>query len=77
MRKKPGLTIVVVIPNGATSCASAPIHPSNPALDAAYTDEYSKPRLKTKNLLEAHADVHKVDVPIYFCILKTNLSFKF
>jgi hypothetical protein len=43
VRKKPGLTTVVRIPNGSISSASAPIHPSSPNFDAAYTEEYGKP----------------------------------
>ena len=35
--------IVAWIPNGAISCRNAVIQPSSPALDAAYTEEYSKP----------------------------------
>ena len=31
------------MPNGSTSWARAPIHPSSPNFDAAYTDEYGKP----------------------------------
>jgi hypothetical protein len=43
VRNQPGLTIVVWIPNGATSWASTDIRPSSPNFDAAYTDEYSNP----------------------------------
>ena len=34
MRKNPGLTIVVVMPNGATSACSDSIQPSRPNFDA-------------------------------------------
>ena len=43
MRKKPGLTTVVVMPNGATSACSDSIQPSRPNFDAAYADTKSKP----------------------------------
>src|SRR6185295_1494203 len=40
--KKPGLTIVVLIPNGETSVCNACINPSNPNLDAEYALQNSK-----------------------------------
>src|SRR2546423_13257226 len=43
VRKKPGLTIVVVMPNGATSACSDSIHPSTPNFDAEYAVQNSKP----------------------------------
>ena len=43
MRKKPGLTTVVWMPNGSISGASDSIHPSTPNFEAAYAVPYSKP----------------------------------
>src|SRR5258708_34764920 len=43
VRKKPGLTMVVVMPNGATSGCSDSIQPSRPNFDAAYAEQNSKP----------------------------------
>ena len=43
MRKKPGFTIVVWMPNGSSSGASDAIQPSTPNFDAAYALQYSNP----------------------------------
>src|SRR4029077_20718252 len=43
VRKNPGLTIVVLMPNGATSAWSGSIQPSRPNFDAAYAVPNSKP----------------------------------
>src|SRR6266403_3126371 len=43
VRKNPGLTMVVVMPNGATSGCSDSIQPSRPNFDAAYAEQNSKP----------------------------------
>lgn len=43
MRKKPGFTMVVVMPNGATSFCSDSIQPSSPNFDAAYAVQNSNP----------------------------------
>ena len=38
-----GLRIVVWIPNGATTCSTAPIQPATPKFEAEEFEEYSKP----------------------------------
>ena len=43
MRKKPGSTIVVSIPNGSISNLSDSIHPSRPNFDAAYAEQNACP----------------------------------
>src|SRR3984893_17442595 len=43
VRKNPGLTMVVVMPNGPTSACSDSIQPSRPNFDAAYAEQNSKP----------------------------------
>src|SRR5258707_15079551 len=43
VRKNPGLTMVVVMPDGATSGCSDSIQPSRPNFDAAYAEQNSKP----------------------------------
>ena len=45
MRKKPGSTSIVRIPNGATSGASDSIQPSTPNFDAAYAVRNSPPTM--------------------------------
>jgi hypothetical protein len=45
VRKKPGSTIIVRIPNGATSGASDSIQPSTPNFDAAYALKNSPPTM--------------------------------
>src|SRR6266478_2436582 len=43
VRKNPGLTMVVVTPNGATSCCSDSIQPSTPNFAAAYAEQNANP----------------------------------
>src|SRR6476661_2829112 len=43
VRKNPGLTIVVLIPNGATSACNDSIQPSSPNFEAAYAVPNLKP----------------------------------
>jgi hypothetical protein len=43
VRKRPGLTIVVVMANGSTSCCSESSQPSSPCFHAACGEQNSKP----------------------------------
>src|SRR3989449_11108661 len=52
VRKNPGLTMVVVMPNGPTSCCSDSIQPSRPNFDAAYAEQNAKPTMPAVDEIE-------------------------
>src|SRR2546425_9896471 len=52
VRKNPGLTMVVVMPNGAISCCSDSIQPSRPNFAAAYAEQNANPTMPAVDEIE-------------------------
>src|SRR3954451_17908848 len=52
VRKNPGLTIVVLMPNGATSACNDSIQPSRPNFEAEYAVQNSKPKRLAEDEIE-------------------------
>ena len=64
VRKNPGTTIVVWMPNGSTSNRNDSIHPSRPNFEAAYAEQNSCPTIPAVEDIVTYSEV-TLTIPLY------------